>query len=361
MSLISLKCPNCSGSIELDGKKEFGFCMHCGHKVILTDNSVKTVRFDNSHSLKNWVKLAEVARKANNLDDLSEYVKKILEVDTNNAKAWILKGSASAIECNFNEAAVHWRVGVTMASSSKEFEEFCDLIVNDMTNGLIQHFNDSFGQIKVTTLLADVFNEYDGKGDYDFFELFADPVSFGLNKYIIRNIKTIDSSVFYKIFVSICSIRMASLRSSLSCFYLLESARTYRDIVKRCQELTKIVNYTMPEKDGAGYYDERTIKVDVSEELSVLEMLVPLYEKYFSNISKEKNERIRDHWDKHSDEHGNLLELLDDGIFQNRVFFREPNAYEWKKSLFGYKTITTKREDGKATVEAFLKAFTQVE
>ncbi|HNX13830.1 MAG TPA: hypothetical protein PKH29_03140 [Oscillospiraceae bacterium] len=35
MALISLKCTNCGGDIQMDDKKESGFCVYCGAKVLL--------------------------------------------------------------------------------------------------------------------------------------------------------------------------------------------------------------------------------------------------------------------------------------------------------------------------------------
>ena len=35
MTLIALRCPNCSGDIELDDSREFGFCLYCGTKIMV--------------------------------------------------------------------------------------------------------------------------------------------------------------------------------------------------------------------------------------------------------------------------------------------------------------------------------------
>ncbi len=36
MALLSLKCPNCAGDIQLDDSREFEFCMYCGSRVLIT-------------------------------------------------------------------------------------------------------------------------------------------------------------------------------------------------------------------------------------------------------------------------------------------------------------------------------------
>ncbi len=37
MALVALKCPHCGGDIQLDSDKEFGFCMHCGTKIMIQE------------------------------------------------------------------------------------------------------------------------------------------------------------------------------------------------------------------------------------------------------------------------------------------------------------------------------------
>lgn len=35
---ISITCKNCNGETNLDNSKEFGFCVHCGTKIIIEKN-----------------------------------------------------------------------------------------------------------------------------------------------------------------------------------------------------------------------------------------------------------------------------------------------------------------------------------
>lgn len=37
MTLISLKCPNCNGEIQLDDDRESGYCLYCGSKLLFKD------------------------------------------------------------------------------------------------------------------------------------------------------------------------------------------------------------------------------------------------------------------------------------------------------------------------------------
>ena len=36
MAFKALTCPNCGAQIQVDSSKDFGFCMYCGSKIMLT-------------------------------------------------------------------------------------------------------------------------------------------------------------------------------------------------------------------------------------------------------------------------------------------------------------------------------------
>jgi hypothetical protein len=108
MGLIALKCPNCAGDIELDENKEFGFCVHCGQKIMIQERIKQTVQLDNTHLIENWLTLAEVALKSKNPEAVEKHVDKVLEADSKNAQAWLLKGCAALLQKNLEEAAHDW-------------------------------------------------------------------------------------------------------------------------------------------------------------------------------------------------------------------------------------------------------------
>ena len=39
MKLVTLRCPNCGASLEIDNGIDTFFCMHCGHKIVLDNQS----------------------------------------------------------------------------------------------------------------------------------------------------------------------------------------------------------------------------------------------------------------------------------------------------------------------------------
>jgi len=51
MALINLKCPNCSGSIQMDDSKETGFCLYCGSKFLVNDE-IQRILIEHSGSVE---------------------------------------------------------------------------------------------------------------------------------------------------------------------------------------------------------------------------------------------------------------------------------------------------------------------
>jgi len=98
LALISLKCPNCGESIELDDKREFGFCMYCGNKWIKQESVKQRMEIDNSRLFDNWISLGLSALDMLNYRSAEEYANKILEQDTENGIGWFLKACAAMKE-----------------------------------------------------------------------------------------------------------------------------------------------------------------------------------------------------------------------------------------------------------------------
>lgn len=105
MALVSLKCPNCGGSLQMDNTLEKGFCMYCGSSFMVKDE-IQRIKVEHSGSVN-------MSRKeeANNIailgkmkygekyfsteeecqEILDRYVEKSLTLDITNANALALK------------------------------------------------------------------------------------------------------------------------------------------------------------------------------------------------------------------------------------------------------------------------------
>ena len=94
MVLISLKCPECHGDIQLDDTREFGFCMHCGTKVLLRNTAKQNLnitlednRIANSESTFNF---ALNLWLQSDFDKASSNVEDYLKIQPDSMKGWIL-------------------------------------------------------------------------------------------------------------------------------------------------------------------------------------------------------------------------------------------------------------------------------
>lgn len=113
-----ITCEIC-GSNDLIKKDDFFECQLCGtkysveavKKIILEGNidiSGSTVKIDNSGNIKNYLDIAKNAHKANNTLECENYCNMVLEIDSNNYEAWLLKGKSVGWQSRFEEAVVYF-------------------------------------------------------------------------------------------------------------------------------------------------------------------------------------------------------------------------------------------------------------
>ncbi len=101
MSLVSLKCPNCNGDINLDDSQEIGYCMYCGSKVSLKDptlslniNVTGKVSVEGVPSVDNLRLRAEEFSKQGDEEMATQYYNKILDIDPEDQEARLKVQSA---------------------------------------------------------------------------------------------------------------------------------------------------------------------------------------------------------------------------------------------------------------------------
>ena len=111
-----LTCEMCGGTdlIKQDG---VFVCQSCGCKYSVeeakkmmiegnVDVSGSTVKVDNSSNIENYLKLAENAYSANNNKEAENYSNKILEINPNYYKAWLIKGKAAGWQSTLNKSRI---------------------------------------------------------------------------------------------------------------------------------------------------------------------------------------------------------------------------------------------------------------
>ncbi len=95
MPYVKVICPSCGGEIQLDDTKEFGFCLHCGTKVIFED-AVQRIELVNQPKLDNLYKLAMEAYTNRDFNEAITYFNRVLEIAGDNWRALLYKGLSKA-------------------------------------------------------------------------------------------------------------------------------------------------------------------------------------------------------------------------------------------------------------------------
>lgn len=63
VKLIPMTCPNCKASIEIDGTKDFCFCTYCGTKILVNDDSTRTININHHYTETDEAKIEEIKSK----------------------------------------------------------------------------------------------------------------------------------------------------------------------------------------------------------------------------------------------------------------------------------------------------------
>lgn len=105
MAIVSLKCPNCDGSLSMEDSMKIGFCQFCGTKVIVQE-TIMPETIDYSHIIDNYLDLAKASSQSGNYEDVEKYANNILEIDSHNALGWQYKAKAVGWQSKINELRI---------------------------------------------------------------------------------------------------------------------------------------------------------------------------------------------------------------------------------------------------------------
>lgn len=144
MSLVTMKCPSCGGTLELDSAKEFGFCIYCGTKVRIQDEKARvevsgSVKFDETEKYKNFLNLANQAYANGNVGEAYDYYTKALEIRQDDYLPVFRKGLCAGYLSSENGLRVEEVVsgvshGFDMAPDKKACQNMSDEIVAFVVN-----------------------------------------------------------------------------------------------------------------------------------------------------------------------------------------------------------------------------------
>lgn len=82
--MITLICPNCAASLNIDESRQFAFCQYCGTKVTNLNNSIEVNR---TTEINNLVLRMLEFEKRGDFTRCAEYCNRILDIDPHNAIA----------------------------------------------------------------------------------------------------------------------------------------------------------------------------------------------------------------------------------------------------------------------------------
>jgi len=101
MSFIADTCPTCGGDIQLDYTKKKGYCLICGSQV-LPDNKAESIETPPSQSITKKLYLAEQAYANEDFVESIKYCNFILEEDSENYLALLIKGQSIGWPTSFS-------------------------------------------------------------------------------------------------------------------------------------------------------------------------------------------------------------------------------------------------------------------
>ena len=139
MTIIALKCPNCSGDVQLDDGREFGFCIYCGTRIMISDFVTRKIEIDYSGKASSYADIALDWLRRGEKERAKEYADKALDEDPLNPDAWYVKGMLSEDRVDKNmafERSIKSNRPDVVEATKKELDElekgFVVMIVNEI-------------------------------------------------------------------------------------------------------------------------------------------------------------------------------------------------------------------------------------
>lgn len=115
MELKKIRCEMCGGT-DLIKKNDFFECQNCGTKysikkikeIIVNGSFDPNINTNNKENVKNYLNIAKNAYAANNITECENYCNKVLEIDSNNYEAWLLKGKSLGWQSKIEESKIYF-------------------------------------------------------------------------------------------------------------------------------------------------------------------------------------------------------------------------------------------------------------
>lgn len=139
-----ITCEIC-GSNDIIKKDDFFECRLCGtkysveevKKIVLEGNidiSGSAVKIDNSGNIENYLSIAQNAYKANNMSECENYCNRVLEIDSKNYEAWLLKGKTAIFQSSKVEFIIEKIINCYSNAIDNTPEDKIDEIKSEIAN-----------------------------------------------------------------------------------------------------------------------------------------------------------------------------------------------------------------------------------
>ncbi len=155
MKIVDLVCPNCNGSIQLDEDREFGFCMHCGHRIVLAGSDIGNNRYAQLKRLKTTL---DVKAQGRNQNEIIKLCDRIIELDPNDSDAWYYKGLYALQDGIVSEALPYWTKSVE-GMCKEEARELQNIMVEAVADALFSDVEDNIPLLSLLSLCVEMDNK----------------------------------------------------------------------------------------------------------------------------------------------------------------------------------------------------------
>lgn len=244
--MSALVCDICGGKLKVINGK-MAICESCGMEHSLERirekyrESQKVVHVDNAHLISNYFAMAQDAYDAGNKGEAERYCNKIIEIDSTDADALLLKGKAvgwpSAIgSFRFKEAAVCFANAINCCATESEKEEM-NSSVQDEFRGLAT---------ALIKLRCDRFQKYPDGEEARGFKNDLSEVSEAIYTYTQQTHEEIDKNYVFGSVSTAVHICMTMVSLTIALEYRINGSKSaYSALVEKTKNCIEIMKKTI--------------------------------------------------------------------------------------------------------------------
>lgn len=125
MAIVSLKCPHCGGSLDLDDSREFGFCQYCGNKIMIQQeiNNI-IVQNGTDNQVARLVRLIDEHISFKRFGDAEELVSNLAAIDSTYPDIPLIRARMMALYDIEKNGYVTWPVQAEISKLLDQYRIF---------------------------------------------------------------------------------------------------------------------------------------------------------------------------------------------------------------------------------------------